>query len=52
MTVQTRTREQIADEIATRKAQADRLPVHWVEQRAQIMDECDALVDEWLAAES
>jgi hypothetical protein len=44
------TREQIATAIAALKTKHDRLPAHFEAKRAEIMDEIDALVDEWLAA--
>lgn len=44
------TRTDIAAAIAALKAKHDRLPVHYREDRHEIMDEIDALIDRWLAA--
>ena len=44
------TRANIAAGIAALKAKHDRLPVHYLDDRREIMDEIDALVDRWLEA--
>ena len=44
------TRVDIAASIAALKAKYDRLPVHYIDQRREIMDEIDGLVDMWLKA--
>ena len=44
------TRTDIAASIAALKAKHDRLPIHYLDDRREIMDEIDALVDRWLAA--
>lgn len=44
------TRVEIAESIRVLKAKHDRLPIHWLDDRREIMDEIDALVDAWLAA--
>lgn len=46
------TRAEIAEVIAKRKAKHDRLPKHYEAARAEIMDEIDDLVTDWLAARS
>ncbi|MDF1603384.1 hypothetical protein [Nocardioides sp. YIM 152315] len=33
------------------RAKQERMPAHWVERRAQVGDEIDALVDRWLLAD-
>lgn len=43
------TREQIAEAIAVLKVKHDRLPVHYEDARGEIMDEIEALVDDWIA---
>jgi len=44
------TRPHIATGIAALKAKYDRLPRHYLIERAEIMDEIDTLVDRWLEA--
>ncbi len=44
------TREQIAAAIAVLRVKAERMPAYWVDRRREIADECDVLVDMWLAA--
>lgn len=44
------TRAQIADTIAELKVRHDRLPVHYVDARDEIMGEIESLVDDWLEA--
>lgn len=42
------TRADIEDRIRRKRAAQDRMPMHWVDRRAEIGDEIDALVDRWL----
>jgi len=44
------TRADIAEAIAALMRKRARLPVHYIDQRREIMDEVDGLVDRWLEA--
>ena len=44
------TRADIAEAIAALMRKRTRLPVHYIDQRREIMDDVDALVDRWLEA--
>ena len=44
------TRADIAEAIAALMRKRARLPVHYIDQRREIMDDVDALVDRWLEA--
>lgn len=44
------TRDEIATAIAEVKRRHDRLPKHFEAKRAELMDEIDCLVSDWLAA--
>ena len=44
------TRADIAEAIAALMRKRGRLPEHYLDQRAEIMDEVDGLVDRWLEA--
>lgn len=46
------TRAEIADAIAELKRRHDRLPRHFEAKRQELMDEIEALVDDWLRAEA
>ena len=43
-------RTEIAASIAALMRKRARLPVHYIDQRREIMDEVDGLVDRWLEA--
>lgn len=42
------TRADIEAAIVAKRQKQDRMPAHWVERRAQVGDEIDALVEDWL----
>lgn len=44
------TRATIEAAIAQLRVKQDRMPSHWVDRRAEVADEIDALVDRWLVA--
>ena len=44
------TRPEIAEAIAALMRKRGRLPEHYIDQRAEIMDEVDGLVERWLEA--
>ena len=44
------TRADIAEAIAALMRKRARLPVHYIDQRREIMDEVDGLVERWLEA--
>ncbi len=44
------TRADIAEAIAALMRKRARLPVHYIDQRREIMDEVEGLVDRWLEA--
>ena len=44
------TRADIAEAIAALMRKRARLPEHYIDQRREIMDEVDGLVDRWLEA--
>lgn len=44
------TRTEIAEAIRVLKARHDRLPVHYRDDRHEIMDTIDTLIDYWLQA--
>lgn len=46
----TRTRASIEADIAAKRAQQDRMPVHWHDRREKLGAEIDRLVDQWIAA--
>ncbi len=40
----------IEQRIREARAKQNRMPLHWVERRAEVGDVIDALVDQWMAA--
>ena len=48
----TSSRADIELAIASLRAKQNRLPAHWVDRRAEVGDEIDELVGQWLAASS
>lgn len=42
------TRADIEERIRRKRAAQDRMPMHWVDRRAEIGDEIDDLVTRWL----
>lgn len=45
------TRAEIAEAIAHLRHKHDRMPKHWADRRAEVMDEIDELVTDWLDAD-
>jgi hypothetical protein len=45
------TRNEITEAITLLRTKQQRMPMHWIDRRAEIGDSIDSLVDQWLAAQ-